>query len=329
MLLSEQVRQLSDEENLVDDSTTYTKGAGGWGTIHSYGNIVLSEASLIVINFNVPNTYQAMRLKIGSYYVYGSNSPYGAHSLLAFVGSGTHEVIVEGRDGSGNQQVNNFKLGKAKFSDAQGSALAVYSSQISKTVASRATPAGPLKDAMFIIECWAYTPTAQTNFENVGDSLTNGVSLVIDSAQVNWSARNQDTTSSENAYANCYKILSVGSAHTIDISKDNANTVVHVSVYACPWILSADKLTPFDLEFSQGSTLYLKLEPLNLNPTKYVYLGKKRAVSFGDSTDYYSTSTGTGLLDWNYVFETVEVAAQILTVYGLGGCVSVVGADVR
>ncbi|MEM3581526.1 MAG: hypothetical protein QXQ64_09785, partial [Candidatus Bathyarchaeia archaeon] len=97
----------------------------------------------------------------------------------------------------------------------------------------------------------------------------------------------------------------------------------------CPWILGTSEHQPIQLDFPQGSTLYLVLEPLWGNPTKTVKLGKKRAFSFGDATDYYSTASGTDILAWNYTFETVEVGQAVLLIGGYGGCISIIGVDVR
>jgi len=121
----------------------------------------------------------------------------------------------------------------------------------------------------------------------------------------------------------------VGANHTFQIVKDNANTIVHISVIGCPWLLLNDNRQPISLDFAQGSTLYIVLEPLNENPTKYLKIGKKRAVSFGDSTDYYSTASGTGILSHSYTFETVEVGEALMLVKGFGGCISILGVDER
>jgi hypothetical protein len=83
------------------------------------------------------------------------------------------------------------------------------------------------------------------------------------------------------------------------------------------------------MDFPQGSTLYLMLEPLNLNPTKTVGVGKKRAVSFGDATDYYSVGSGTGLLSFDYTFEVVSLSDVNLYLSGLGACVGYIGVDTR
>jgi len=330
MLLSEQVRQLADEESLIDDSTTYTRDNAAWGTVKDYGNITLSSDSLIIFRFQT-SLACSLRLKIGSYYVFGINAPGGIQTYtgIAYFSAGTYAVIVEGRNGAGTQNVYNFKLGRAKFSDEVYQTLITYTSQISKTVANRTCVLGALNQAVFAVNCWAYTPGAQTNFENVGDSLTNGVSLSVDGVQVDWTTRNQDSGSKENAYANYHCPLSVGSSHTFAITKDNANTVVHISIVATPWLLASVANEPVTLDFPQGSTIYLILEPLDADPTKNVKLGKKRCVSFGDSTDYYSTGSGTGILSWNYTFETVKVGDVTLTVNGLGGCVSIIACDIR
>ena len=99
--------------------------------------------------------------------------------------------------------------------------------------------------------------------------------------------------------------------------------------FICPWIIPNSEDEPVELDFPDGSTIYIILEPLNSDPTKTIKLGKKRFVSFGDSTDYYSTASGTGILSWNYTFELVPVKNCILKIGGYGGCISVVGVDVR
>jgi len=101
-------------------------------------------------------------------------------------------------------------------------------------------------------------------------------------------------------------------------------------VIACPWILVDDTdFEPIILDFPQGSTLYLMLEPLITNPTKNIKIGKVRAVSFGDTTDYYSTDSGTGILQHDYQFVEVKNGAVLLYMYGWGGCVSSIGIDIR
>ena len=121
----------------------------------------------------------------------------------------------------------------------------------------------------------------------------------------------------------------MGAAHTFDINKDNGATVVHISVYATPWILSADLHTPVTLDVPNGTTLYTRGEPFELNPTKNVKLGKVRAISWGDATDYVDTDSGTGILDSDYTFEVVKGSDINIYFDGLGGCISYLAIDVR
>jgi len=332
MVFTEQVRQLASEANLINDSATYTRDNAAWGTLKNYGNVTLSEDSLVVFKFTV-NTTSAYRLKIGSsYYVYGCFTT-GYKTGIAFVAAGTYAVVMEQKNGggAGSGSISAFQLGKAKFSDVNNSNLAAYSSVISLTVAQRSPPSffGMLKNAVFAVNVWAYTPGADTNFENVGDVLTNGVQLSVDGVQVNWTTRIQDTTSDETACANFYGSLSVGSAHTFTIGKDNVNTVVHISIIGCPWLLAGVDNQPVTLDFPQVSTLYVTLEPLDKDPTKNSKIGKVRAVSYGDATDFYSTASGTGILSHTYTFEIVAVSDVSVFVNGFGGCISLVGLDER
>ena len=330
MVYTEQVRQLASEQNLINDLTTYTRSNAAWGTLKSYGNIVLSEDSLIVFKF-IANTSSCYRLKIGSFRVHGCYAA-ATYTGIAFVPSGTHAVLLEQKnDGGASGSIKWFQLGKAKLSDVAKSSLAAYAAEIDLTVAQRSPPSflGTLKNAVFAVNVWAYTPGAQTNFENVGDALTNGVQLSVDGVQVDWTSRIQDAGSNETAYANYYGSLSVGSGHAFTIGKDNANTVVHISIIGCPWLLANVDNEPMTLDFAQGSTLYLTLEPLNADPTKNSKIGKVRAVSYGDSTDFYSTASGTGILSHSYTFETVSVVDVTVVVNGFGGCISMVGLDER
>ncbi len=51
MLLTEAVRDIAEEENLIDDPTEYTRDADTWGTLHDYGQITLSQDSLIIFRY--------------------------------------------------------------------------------------------------------------------------------------------------------------------------------------------------------------------------------------------------------------------------------------
>jgi len=164
----------------------------------------------------------------------------------------------------------------------------------------------------------------------VGDSLTNGVSLSIEGSQVDWTTRLQDTESDENAWAEYYGVCNLDEDISVAITKDNGSTVVHILVIVCPWILNDETdFEPVALEFPQGSTLYIMTEPLLTNPTVNIKIGKERAVSFGDAADYYSTASGTGILQHDYTFNEVKIGKVLLLVYGKGAGISSLGVDIR
>ena len=335
MLFVEQVRQLSKELNLIDVATTYTASPGAaWATLHDYGNVTLPRNALLVCSFEAGYASggpPAMRFKMGATVVFEVNVTVLAanrFSFILYLAAGTYDFLVEDYNGT-NVFVQNIMLGVVNFSDEQASAFATYSAQISKTVTARTTCIGALKNAAIVVTIEAYTPAAQTNFENVGESLTNGVDLAIDGVQVSWTTRYQDTVSRAAAGAKYYGIVTVGSAHTVAITKDNANTVVQISVYLCPWILFGSNLDPVTLSFPQGSTLYVTLEPLDLNPTAALYLGVKRSVSWGAAADYYYTVSGTGIQKDSYTRQNENPSDVGLYASGLGACMGQIGVDVR
>ncbi len=80
---------------------------------------------------------------------------------------------------------------------------------------------------------------------------------------------------------------------------------------------------------TQDSTVYVTAEPLFRDPaTKTLNVGVVRCCSFGDTTDYYTSETGAGILELTYKFDTVAASTVgILSAAGYGSCISYVGAD--
>lgn len=330
-ILSEQERLINNEVVLINDTNQHNTPAS-WGTVVDEGNITLAAESLVVIRLqlysNASTTYA--RVKIGGVPVLNVQSgaayyvPFGTLISLA---AGTYDVLIEGLNSNG--AVNYIQVGTVSFNDVAQRDLAAYSSGITKTVAARNTPAGVIVQATFFAHVLAYTASAATHLENIGDNLTNGVSILVDGAQVNWS----ETTIEDPAYhgicGNIALPYSTGTSHTITISKRNSNTVVEISVIACPWILSSQNYSPFTLTFPQGSTVYAILNPLYEDTSKFVGVGKSRGVSFGAATDYYNSTSGTGLISYSFCVDVPDYTQVSLFVSGLGGCIEVVSVDLR
>ena len=343
-LLVEQVRDIESEQGLINNSTHYSAPSTSWDTLHDYGNVTTTKAGLLIFHIDAHRGVTGydgfVRLKVGSNYVWAhketSGGVSGHHECFCYVDAGTYDILIQGRHGGVDSEmsVDKFVCGFVAFSDMNGSFLASYSSQISITPANRESCIGALKQAVFRVQVYGVTAAGQTNFENIGDSLTNGVSLAVDGAQINFDVRNQDTGSGEGAYAEYFIALSVGAAHTFTITKDNANTTVYISIVACPWLMYDTLHQPVTLDIPQGSTLYLMLEPLDglTDPTKYAYVGKVRAFSFGDATDYYYSLSGTGIQTPTYTFEIVDGQTSLLYVKGTlntGACISHIAVDLR
>jgi len=165
--------------------------------------------------------------------------------------------------------------------------------------------------------------------------------LLLNDIEQTFTERLNDVTSStanitygEGAYGRITALVDPSASYNIKIkcyngfgSAYNGRAVTKITI--CPWIIPDVEYEPITLDFPQGSTFYIITEPLDQNPTKTSKIGKKRGRSFGDTTDYYSTASGTNILSHNYTFETIEVANSVLLVSGFGGCISILGVDVR
>jgi hypothetical protein len=253
------------------------------------------------------------------------------HGVILYLPSGSYILTVEGytTNTSYPVEVKNLTVGQLSFSDFTAVALQRYSSQLQISLPVRKTCVGALKNAMLIVNCGGATSAAVTNFQNPGESLTNYVTISVDGVQQSWTFRNNDSGAGNPSWALLCMPVAAGQTHAITISKGNANTVVSISVVLCPWILGPIDLEPLTLSFPQGSTFYITLEPLLKNAAKTVSIGKKRVISFGDSTDYYYKASGADILSANYTFESVEVSKCTLFASGFGGCISIIAVDVR
>jgi hypothetical protein len=177
--------------------------------------------------------------------------------------------------------------------------------------------------------------------KNPGEADASGVNwkILLNDTQVSWTDRRDDYQTNNPTYCEgAYGLYSFqanpAASLNIKINCYN-NSGASQTVKACiiiivsPWILGYSEGEVFNLNFPQGSTLYVVMEPLWNDVTKTVKIGKKRARTFGDSTDYYYTASGTGILNGSHTFESVNVANCVLLVSGYGGCISIIAVDVR
>jgi hypothetical protein len=337
-MLTQQLRQVKSEQCLVDDATAYYTSSATWVTAKDWGNFVLAQDSIILMQFQLLGVGAARceaRIQVNSVDVHvAGNSGAGGpitYYVMFFLQAGTYnfKALLKYTITPATVGIQNMKFGAVPFTDLVGGWEALYSTPSAITVPSRNTPIGPLANASFIVNVTAYTTGALTNMENVEETLTNGVSITIDTIQVSWTNRYQGAgANSDPAWGNL--LFSGGLAHTFAIVKRNAATVVWWSIIACPWILTDDTtFSPVSLAFGQQSTMYVVTEPLMSNVSRTVRVGKKRAVSFGAATDYYYTSTGTDIVVSAYTFESVSVTDVALYAFGFPTCISIIGVDIR
>ena len=193
------------------------------------------------------------------------------------------------------------------------------------------------------IHCTNTSERSNIPLNNGESNVTSRVNwkLYVNGSQVTYTSRYEDYSSATGdgsygigAFAYYKAPVDAGSSLTIRVDVYNAIATsrtcrVYVNVVLCPWIIPPTAYEPMTLDFPQGSTLYIVTEPLIADPTKNSKIGKTRAVSFGDSSDYYSTASGTGILTHSYTFETVQVDECILSIDGNGACVSIIAVDLR
>jgi hypothetical protein len=238
-----------------------------------------------------------------------------------------------------DKQRNNFDSGSVAIPAATESTVL---DQDFTTPATRKLAVGSIKKYVCIVTVYAFTESYAINrMQNPGEAdVANWTNwkIFLDDAQKTWTERNADKLVSDHnapgGYGRYVISLDPSTEYNLKLKAYNGcassrNCRAYVDIILCPWILSDVDYEPVGLDFPQGSTLYVVLEPLGQNPTKYARVGKQRFMSFGDTTDYYASSSGTGILSFDYTFETVEVVNSILHVKGLGGCVSIIGVDAR
>lgn len=368
MLLSEMVRKISDEEILVNDTTSYAgSGVCDWVTLATK-QVTLSSQRIVFVRFTgyAHNCTGNARVLLGSVPLLstGALTISQTRTVETFVvlTAGTYTFTFQISNISvgtgGTMKITLIYIASLNFSDVAslyadsgniqvGNNATVTVLDQNVTMASaRRTPAGTTKEVWCFIKALMFAVDLRKSTV-INNGATSGLvnwRLKIDNAQKTWTEKYDDYLSSlagtNDAYAEgaygCFLVkLNVGQTVNIKIEAYNYNTGASqtcravITVIACPWFMGNAEHQPISLSFPQGSTLYLVTEPFTGDPAKTVKIGKKRFVSYGDTTDYYYTASGTGILTAAYTFEAVTVESCVLLVGGSGGCISVIAVDVR
>jgi len=217
---------------------------------------------------------------------------------------------------------------------------------LASSLLARRTPAGKIKKYVVLIFGYFSTSGLRSNtvLNSGGASVSGTVNwrLYIAGSQVSFYDRLNDYADGDSSnqsygagsYGYYIGVVDAGTSPTISVSAHNYGTgatrtvVLHISAIICPWIIPTSEYEPITLEFPEGSTIYVLLEPFLSDPTKTLKIGRR--VLFGSaSTSSYYTASGTGIVTASYTFEIVGVSGCVMTVSGYGGCITAVGVDIR
>lgn len=210
-------------------------------------------------------------------------------------------------------------------------------------VPSRRTVAGPLNQVPLKAFFLVYGDGSRTSrMKNPGEAEDAALNwkLFINDVQTKWTERkgdfdSGDTTNAsyaESAYGFYEALRTAGETINFKVKVYNntggaKNVRATLCIFACPWIIGPSEYQPFQLSFPPGSTLYVVLEPLSADPTKNLKIGYVRAWNL--NYNYYYTASGTGIVEANYTFEKVDPSESVIRIDGNGGCISIIGVDVR
>ena len=369
MLLSEMVRQIKRETVFLNDAAVYTSPTTHDWTTRKSKTITLAEPSLVFVRFKGysggSNAMGSLRL-MHNYdpvlvYQLMPFSPGIQQSLLMFLPAGNHQFDLQtavhwSPNNNEVAVITEFYIAALGFTDQAGQKYAPSTVNVpsggTATVATlnfsvpspRKLAVGNIKQYACIITAYLDIPDYRSSvLKNPGETNETGRMnwrLYLDGVEIGWRERINDAFNlsyyialSEGCHGRAYFPLEAGTNHVLEVKATNTLSAAYnaravLNIALSPWFL-IDEHQPLTLNFPQGSTLYAVAEPLWQDPTKTIKLGWKRFVSFGDATDFYSTASGTGILPWNYTFESVEVGSCALLVGGYGGCISIIAVDVR
>ena len=365
MLFSEQVRLLEDEEILVEETPNIRVGYnyGGdtdWVT-KTTKNITLDKQKIVYVKikaytFNGDGNVRV--LKDGNPILATGNIGYDETKevdvfIVLDAGNHSFDFQMAGSWGSsGYTELQQIKIATCNFPDKAKTnfdsgwvSVGYYPEYIideSFTIPqTRKTCVGEIKKYTVIINVYVEVenlPESKLKNPSESDESIYNWRLYLDDTEKGWTERHHDQPLGNYGPGSFGKYVfsaNPNQTYNLKIKVDNdydsntRNVRAVVNILVCPWIIPNEDHEPVTLTFPQGSTLYVVLEPLNGNPTKAVKIGKKRIEDFGDNCNYYYVLSGADILNAYYTFERVEVEKVNLIVSGYGGCISIIGVDVR
>jgi len=366
MLLSEQLRSLQDEEVLVANPSSYTTTSGpDWATLRTE-NITLAAQKIVWVRFRGAfqagdSAFLAnSRVTLGGVPLMATGKIANGESfereIYVILSAGSYSFAFQAciLGSAGTVRIDNIRIGACNFPDKSesiwdsgnvscptGQTTTVLEQQFTMP-STRKLVAGSLKQCSYFITVYIVGGKRKSCPRNVGEGSQSGWfnwRVYLDGTEKGWNEDNDDNSTTDpnpdygkGAHGKVYGVFNVGSTHTLRIDCNNQygqtlDCRVYVRVILCPWILTIVDSNILDLDFPQGSTLYVMLEPLSSNPIKSAKIGKDRIVDL--SANYYASVSGQGIITLSYTFEIVDVLGALLVVSGHHTCMSYLAVDVR
>ena len=369
MLLAEQVRNLANEENVVNHATDYLDTAiTDWVTKVTH-NITVAEAGLLILaaEMSMGTTSSdegGVRVLLDDVPILCSGGVRGNVGTLKRYGmtpisAGAHTIKQQSavwQDNNAWLYWRDLKAGVIHLSDLTKSRVDSGFNNVAATAsydsfsadvnvpATRNLCCGQIGKYLVHIFVIAYADDCRlSDLKNAAEGGTaNRLNWWVkkDTVKIDWTERRDEgfyslnPTMGEGCHGYVAFECSPGESFHIDINVVNNTAGAEdvrtiVSIIITPWIFPfSGEYMPIDFDFPEGSTLYLVLEPLFSNPTKYVRFGKARAIPF-TGCDYYASESGVDIIQWDYTFELFEIDAVELTLEGWGAILTVFGVDIR
>jgi len=367
VILSELLRKLTKEERLYYDKRTFKQTVPTDWINKASASITLNEESLLLIKaqlYVAYKGYSCLRIRQGTTPIltsgakttYTTPGEWKVFCLIRQLPAGSYtfylDMAVPYIYSDYYPSIGRFEIGKLLFQDqmpyqnpsksvsiSAGSTVDLFS--ITLKPSKRKTCLGPLKESVahFTLSVMeASTACVLPRNPDEGDVSDRIILRVYkDTEEIGWTDYQSDyqdiaPTYGRGAKAQVAVPLPVESSTTITIkAKNTFGTSKAVSAYlsqiGSPWILSDKQYEPINLDLPAGSTIYLKMEPLLTDPTKWMALGCLRAIDLG--WNYYQELEGTGIQTFSFTFQEIPFEGLLLKAKGWGGCISMIAIDIR
>ena len=366
-MLMEMVRLLSKEEVLVEDTGNYGSNSPHDWTDRKTHDITLSEAKIMYAKWDT-QAYAGVEGAARLIVVTGATTRIIATSgavigedtktirVLFFLPAGSHTIKMQTAMWTGSSYliIDNQRIAATKFLDLATDESSDHSNvnngadtdilDFDVTMPSaRKTSIGTIKQFTVLVMTYCYEATRVSQFYQGTDAGYVNWHVKIDDgyypSELGQLEDKGDGTNPTYGEGICGLVVAaVDADSTVNIKVQARNRTgssqdcfAEAYVLICPWILpsNSESLHVLDLDFPEGSTLYVRSEPFLENNTRNIMVGCQRIRDFGTECNYYVKVGGTDIQTLEHTFNLMEPDGLELWINGDLGCISCIGVDIR